>query len=204
MELQFPFRVVTPTLDGDILTVLARAEAEFAISDLRRLIGKGSVEGLRRALDRLTRQGVVTRRRIGTTNTYHLNRDHLAAPAILALADQPTALRTRIAAQIREWPEQPIFVGIFGSAAQQRMNHDSDIDIVLVHEGAATPAWDEQIDSLSQSITAWTGNDARPLVYSADEIQGRADTEVVLRDIARDAIAIAGDRTRFAKLIETR
>lgn len=57
--------MVTPTLDGDVLTVLARAESDYTISDLPRVIGRGSTEGIRRVLRRLVDQGIVDRQQVG-------------------------------------------------------------------------------------------------------------------------------------------
>lgn len=201
MELQYPFRVVTPTLDGDVLTVLAQAESTFTISEIQRLVGRGSVEGLRRVLERLARQGVVLRFDVGSSHAYSLNREHLAAAAIVALAQLSSTLRSRIAERLASWTHPPVFAAIFGSAVHDAMHAESDIDLLAVYHGEGSDAWHSQVDSLAREITAWTGNDARPLVYSADEIRGRAASESILRDIAHEGIVVSGERTEFERLI---
>ena len=86
MNFSRPLETLTPTLDGDVLTVLARADAEMTGRQIQRLAGHGSHQGIRNAADRLTRQGIVLRRPAGNANLYKLNRGHVAAPWIVGLA----------------------------------------------------------------------------------------------------------------------
>src|ERR1700722_20195038 len=72
MDFGHPLMVVTPTLDGDVLAALARADAEFSGRELARHVGYGSTEGIRRAADRLVAQGVVSRRAAGAAHLYRL------------------------------------------------------------------------------------------------------------------------------------
>ena len=204
MQLQALLRTVTPTLDGDVLYALARGDGEFTISALNRTLADGSNEGIRLVLRRLMEQGVVRRREVGTGHSYWLNREHLAAPAIIALATLSDQFRSRIADRVEKWSHTAVFVGLFGSAATGEMQPWSDLDLVLVCSDRVTDAWHDQVDQLAQDVTAWTGNDARPLVYEEAEIRGRASTESVLRDIARSAITIWGDRSAFEHLIGAR
>jgi len=59
VDFRHPFAVVTPTLDGDVLTRLAQAEAAFTPGQLQRILPGRSTEGIRKTLQRLTVQGVV-------------------------------------------------------------------------------------------------------------------------------------------------
>ncbi len=52
MNLQRPFQVVAPTLDGDVLTVLARADRSLTGRAIERET-EGSHGGVQRALDHL-------------------------------------------------------------------------------------------------------------------------------------------------------
>ena len=200
MELSAPLRVVTSAVDGDVLGVLARADTEFTVSDLRLRIDR-SAEGIRRALGRLVEQGIVIRRSVGRVSSYRLNRSHLAAPAILDLAELPMLLRRRIGDEIGTWPSPPLFAAIFGSAARNEMRADSDIDIVLVGDVIGTPAGEERVAGLARSISEWTGNDARLLVYSESEVRGRFGDEAILTEILEDGIPLAGDRRAFRRLV---
>lgn len=87
MELSRPLSVITPTVDADVLGVLAGADASFTGRQVHQVAGRHSERGIRNALHRLCTQGIVHRERVGSADQYTLNRGHLAAPYIEALAD---------------------------------------------------------------------------------------------------------------------
>ncbi len=119
MLLQAPLAVVTPTIDGDVLAVLARAEASFTPPQVQAIVGRHSTEGVRKALKRLVAQGIVDADRVGNAVNYRLNREHLAAPAIIELANLRTTLLDRVAEHVDAWPVPARLVMLFGSAATQ-------------------------------------------------------------------------------------
>jgi len=53
MQTQQPLAAITPTLDGDVLVVLARADAPFTAGVIQKLLGGRSYAGIRKVLDRL-------------------------------------------------------------------------------------------------------------------------------------------------------
>lgn len=201
MEFDRPFRVITSAVDGDILSVLAGTEHEFTIADLARKIPSRSNEGIRRAMDRLIEQGVINIRQVGPSRAFSLNRDHLAAPAIISLAQQPDTFKALLADEICRWQEKPLYVALFGSAARGDMRPGSDIDLILVRPGDSTDLWAAQVKTLISRISTWTGNDTRPLEFSRAEVVGTAHTDGVIRDILRDGITIVGDRGDFRALV---
>jgi hypothetical protein len=73
MQLNKPFATVTPTLDGDVLAVLASTDVTFTINQVQRILTTASGEGIRKVLNRLTAQGVVLHDEVGRTHTYRLN-----------------------------------------------------------------------------------------------------------------------------------
>jgi DNA-binding HxlR family transcriptional regulator len=172
MEVGQPLGVVTPTLDGTVLTRLARADTAFTTGQLHRLIPDVSVEGIRRVLKRLHRQGIVTATSAGPGVLYALNREHLAAPAIIALAEQPATLRHRLSDLLAGWTHPPVYAAIFGSWARGAATVDSDIDLFLVRGATDLPdeIWEDQVAALEHAVTSWTGNDARTLVLSEGEL----------------------------------
>ena len=68
--------------------------------------GRHSEKGVRNCLHRLVGQGIVNARRAGKADLYSLNRRHLAAPYIIALAGLRHELLARIRAALRT-AEQP-------------------------------------------------------------------------------------------------
>lgn len=201
MLLQSPLSAVTAAVDGDVLAALAGANDSFTLSRLHHLIPHRSREGLRRALQRLEEQGVVDRRAAGTTHTYSLNREHLAAPAILELASLQARLLERLQETLRAWSPRPVFAAVFGSAARGTMTPSSDIDLFLVHPGDDDFSWHADLDALSLSAQRWTGNAVNILVMTSEEIRGAREEEPVLRDIARGGLPVLGTTFGFNRLI---
>ena len=197
MELPRPLSVVTPTLDGDILAALARADASFTTGQLHRLLPSGSEDGVRRALQRLVAQGIVDADRVGNAYAYRLNRQHLAAEHVIGLANMFTTLLIRLTDRLAAWDSQPVYAAVFGSAAQGSMQRDSDIDLLLVRPDAADDdLWDQQVQSLTADVNRWTGNDARALVLDEAEV---TPDEQVLRDVLEHGLTIAGSRAWLSK-----
>lgn len=85
----------------------------------------------------------------------------------------------------------------------------SDIDLLLVRPGRpgrperGDEAWDAQVDHLVSTVSAWTGNDLRPLVYTLAELDA-ARGEPVLLDILESGITGAGERSWFQRQVRPR
>ena len=196
MILSRPFLAVTPTIDGDVLAALARADASFTPPEVHDLIGFHSVAGVRNALMRLTGQGVLHSEQVGRAYTYRLNRQHVCAPPIIGLADASREVLKRMRDLIDTWSTPCDFAALFGSAATGRMTEGSDIDVFVVRPDSVVVEddvqWHEQLDALATASTSWTGNDARVLEMSASEVADTIATERILAEIARDGFVLSG------------
>ncbi len=196
MILHRPFEVVTPTVDGDVLSVLARADAAFTPPQVQELAGRHSVAGVRNALNRLTDQGLVQSEQVGRAFIYRLNRDHVAAPHVVALAEAGQTVVQRMREVLDSWVTPPDYAALFGSAATGKMTAASDLDVLIVRPAAVDADgeadWHDQVDDFTRSCTRWTGNDTRVLELSAADVRDGAATDRVLRAIARDGIHLAG------------
>lgn len=196
MDLGRPLRVVTPTLDGDVLVVLARAHHEFTPPEITALIADRSVEGVRNALLRLVEQGIVLRRPAGQAWLYQLNREHLAAPAIIALASLYDTFLDDLRQRVESWAVPCVYAALFGSAARGHMKPESDIDVFVVRSNSVDPdddTWSWQLQDLAHDASRWTGNDIRVLEIGENEVRsGLAAGERVLVDIAEEGIRLAG------------
>jgi len=206
MQLNKPFATVTPTLDGDVLGVLASAATTFTISQIQRIVTNASGEGIRKVLTRLTAQGVVLHDQVGRTNTYRLNTEHLAAEAITMLSRLTSIFLERLEAHLEGWGKDLKYAAVFGSAATGRMSLDSDIDLFLVRAVApeldghdeASELWEQQLTELARLVTAWTGNDARVVEYAEHDLAAAvAAGEPLLRDVATQGLTVAGTRAWF-------
>lgn len=208
MRLNKPFATVTPTLDGDVLVVLATADATFTISQIQRILTTASGEGIRKVLTRLTEQGVVLHGQVGRTNTYRLNAEHVAAEPIMALSRLAATFLGRVETYLEGWGEELKYAAVFGSAATGRMTLGSDIDLFLVRASDSESGgdhkdaeiWDRQVTELARKITAWTGNDGRIVEYTEDELRAAAFAgEPLLHDVAAQGLTVAGTRSWLNK-----
>jgi hypothetical protein len=205
VQLERPFQVITPTVDGDVLLALARARAAFTGRGLHRVIGRHSVDGVRKAVERLARQGIVDVVVAGPSKLYSLNRQHLAAAHIVALAQLRDELIDRFWHSLASWTIKPAYAALFGSAAGGQMRADSDIDVFIMRPAgvqAEDDAWAAQLDGLSRDGSRWTGNDVRVLEMSEDDAKlGPMDNEV-LRDIRDHGIRLAGPAGYLAAMAD--
>ena len=202
MQFQSPLSAITPTLDGDVLTLLARVDSGFTIPQLTALLPERSREGIRKTLDRLVEGGLVSRRAIGRTGLYWLNRQHLLAQSVIDIATSRERFIDRLRRLLESWDPPPVFAALFGSAATGTMRADSDIDVFLIRpDGVHPDTWSEQLDELVTEASAWSGNDVRPLVFSLDQLPGSSDSEPVIRDIITAGITILGNLPDFATTV---
>jgi predicted transcriptional regulator len=197
MQLSRPLATVTPTLDGDVLSVLARTDVAFTTGQVHRVMPTKSEDGVRRVLQRLSAQGVVRSDRVGNAYTYRLNRDHLAAEHIVGLANLFSTFLDRLSELLDGWSPKPSYAAVFGSAAVGTMTSGSDIDLLLIRPGAADDeTWDAQVHALVESVARWTGNDVRPLVLDEADV---SPGETVLREVLERGLTVAGTHDWLAR-----
>jgi len=199
VDLQHPLRVITPTLDGDILALLAAGEVQLSGREIGRRIG-ASQEGVRRTLERLVGEGIVLRERAGNAHLYRLNRRHIAAPWIEQLGAARTQLIERLCEAIGRWRIRPVAAVLFGSAARGEASAASDIDILVVRPHRTDvddPAWRRQVSDLESDAAASTGNDARVIEYSDQEVRRLWNDEPLLAVAAADGIELFGSLRRL-------
>ena len=149
-------------------------------------------------LRRLAAQGVVSAERVGPAFAYRLNRAHLAAEPITALAGIRATFLTRLEQLLASWSLPAAYAAVFGSAGRGTMRPDSDIDLLLVRSDGPDDTWDAQVNDLVSTVSAWTGNDLRPLVYTLAELAASRG-EPVLLDILVSGVTVAGQRSWFQR-----
>ncbi len=206
MDFRYPLHVVTPTLDGDVLTVLAGADEGFSGRQIHRLVSRGSEQGIRQAAERLVEQGVVLRSEIGRAKIYRLNREHVAALYIEGLASARTDVVKRLRTAVETWQIPPRLALLFGSVAQGKAEPSSDLDLFLVRADDVDEelqGWVEQLGALERDATEWTGNDARIVEFGEAELVN-GDLDGVVEDALSTGIDIYGSRRRFRRLIAAR
>lgn len=198
MQLHRPLATVTPTLDGDVLALLSRVDEGMTSGQVRRLLPQFSEEGVRKVLKRLHVQGVLQADRVGNAVSYRLNREHLAADHIIGLAHMQEAFLDRLRAYLDNWVIPPVFAAMFGSAARATMRLDSDVDLLLVRPTVThDDEWAAQVERLVIDASRWIGNDVRPVEFSTDEIESRAEEQLIAAVLA-EGLTVLGDRSWLA------
>lgn len=204
MELNRPLATITPTLDGDVLAVLARHSVTFTTGQVHRVLTQHSEEGIRKVLRRLTSQGVVLSERIGNAFAYRFNHDHLAAQHIVGLARLQETFLARLEDLLESWQTPPVYAAVFGSTARGQMTTSSDIDLLVVRPHAAADAeWEDQVNDLATTVTRWLGNDTRVMEFAENEIATRGHEEPVLNDVLQEGLTVAGRRSWLTKQLRS-
>jgi hypothetical protein len=161
VDLTHPIHAVVPTLEGPVLEVLARTTRPMTGREIQRLARRGSPNGIRLALARLSEQGVVHAEQRATAVFYMANRDHLAWPAVETLTSLRRAMLERLRAELQSWQQPAVHASLFGSAARGDGDATSDIDLLLVRPDDVAEddsPWADQVDRLRRHVVIWTGN----------------------------------------------
>ena len=197
MQFGEPVSSVIPGVYGRVLGVLARTDQPLtgrAVAGLLR--APGSPSGVQKVLDDLVRNGVVTTQPAGRARLYTLNRDHVAYQGIDHLARLRELLLERIKAEADGWQLRAQAVWLFGSTARGQGGTDSDLDLLIVRPDdidESDPIWVEQLATLAEQASLWSGNSCEVVEYSAQEVRELiAGDERLVTELRRDAVPIAG------------
>lgn len=179
-----------------MLQTLAGTSMAMTGRQVALLTGRSSHSGVLDALNRLSTQGLVDRVELNRASLFSLNRDHLAAPAVIALAGLRTELVARIRAEIAAWAIAPIHASLFGSTARGDGDTRSDIDLFVVRPACVLEddgCWRAQLDGLAARIERWTGNRASISEAAEPEISRlRSDPPPIVDELRSDAILLGG------------
>lgn len=192
MNLSAPTLDVSPSVRGALLQTLARLEQAVSRRQLAELAGvaPGNASGV---IEELVRSGLVSEMVAGRSSMVALNRQHLAAGPVVALAGLRGELIRRLRARLAEWPDL-LGAWLFGSVARGDADGDSDIDLLLVVNDLDTPAFAERLAGLGSDVRAWTGNDLQVVEHDARSWQAllRGGNPLV-EQVRRDGISLAPD-----------
>ncbi|MDY1006330.1 nucleotidyltransferase domain-containing protein [Curtobacterium sp. CFBP9011] len=190
MQLQSPFAAVTPTVDGEVLAVLAHVPRgrPFTLSFITQRVSR-SRTGVLRVLERLVQQGIVLFDDIGGVKTFQLNHDHLLAPQILAISQARTVLLDRLRDACAQMPLR--YAAVFGSAARGEMRPDSDIDLIFIADAERRDEVEDGVHDLAIAARLWTGNPVNPIFFSTEDI---TSSDELLHTIAEEGVALTEDR----------
>lgn len=199
MDLSHPIDSVIPSAHGAVLAVLARTDRPLSGRRTTELVGGRVAQSrVNSILKVLTEAGLVLVEEQPPAKLYRLNRKHVAAEAIVALAGLRDELLSRMRTHLAAWPVPPVAVWLFGSAARGDGSPSSDLDVLVIRPDqveADHADWTDQLDSFSAEVTAWSGNECAVTEYSETELNELVSAgERLVSEIQRDAIHLAGAR----------
>ena len=196
MDVASPYTAICPTLDTEVLAVLAGTTMPLTGRQIARLTGRASHGGVLDVLNRLTEHGLVDRQEAGRALLFTLNREHLAAPAVDVLAGMRTELFSRIRRAVAAWEIEPVHVSIFGSTARGDGDTESDIDLFVVRPSSVhhdDARWRAQLEDVARQIQRWTGNHAGIAEASENELARlHAEEPPIVSELRADTIVLCG------------
>lgn len=196
MDVSRPYAAVCPTLEGDVLRVLAGTSLGLTGREVAALAGRRSHSGVLDVLHRLTEHGLVKCVPLNRAYLFTLNRDHIAAAAVELLMGLRAKLEDDIRGAIEAWEIAPVHTSLFGSTARGDGDVDSDIDILIVRPADVAedePGWQAQLDALHDQIESWTGNRANLVDRSEAQLaELTEERRPIVEELRSDAITISG------------
>jgi len=192
MDLGSPVRDVAPAVRGALLQALARLEQP--VTRRRLAAAAGVAPGNASAvIEELIQSGLVSETVAGRSSMVALNRNHLAAGAVLTLAGLRGELIGRLRERLSEWSDLQ-GAWLFGSVARGDADGDSDIDLLIVADDLESHDLHERLSRLQLDVRSWTGNDLQLVEHSPTSWRTlvRAKNPLV-GQIRTDGVALAGD-----------
>lgn len=192
MDAANPLRSIAPTVDADVLLVLARTHRAVSGATVARLGGR-SYARTRACLHRLVAHGLVTAEDAGSAVMYRLNRDHVLAGPVERVVATPAVVEEWLAGRLSQWAPRPCAAVLFGSWARAEAGPESDIDVLLVHQAADDEPWGGAAHETGRELERVTGNAVQFLTLDTTQLaRGVADGEPLIASLRQDGRVLLG------------
>jgi predicted nucleotidyltransferase len=192
MDLGSPVLDVAPAVRGALLQALARLEQPVTRRQLAATAGvaPGNASVV---IEGLVQTGLVSETVAGRSSMVALNRNHLMAGPVLALAGLRGELIRRLRERLSVWSDLH-GSWLFGSVARGDADSDSDVDLLIVADDLQSRDLHERLSRLQADVRSWTGNDLQLVEHSLSSWRKlvRAKNPLV-EQIKLDGIDLAGD-----------
>ena len=196
MDYVKPVEALIPGVQGRVLTVLARTEAELTMRSVAELAGVSANQATV-VLNRLVRLGIVERRDVGASALVRLVRDNEAARSVLSLVGLRQGVLARLAGEARKIRPAPACLVVFGSFARGDAHENSDIDVLAVPPAEAQAddgRWTAALGQWSDRAARIAGNPVNLLEATMDELPKLVRRErEPWRTIVEEGVVLVGD-----------
>jgi predicted nucleotidyltransferase len=156
-----------------ILRLFYRTRGSYTGRETAKLV-EFSQDATQRALNDLTRHGLLKRDYVGTSYNYYLNEDHMLVDKVVNKAFFAEQNSIREIARIfkEQLGEEFQRAVVFGSVAKNKERPDSDVDIlVVVRDGVVADAIEDKVNEAANLATAASGNPVMPIMIQAGEYE---------------------------------
>jgi predicted nucleotidyltransferase len=199
VDLGAPVLDVAPTVRGALLQTLARLERPVTRRQLASAAGVSPGNGSA-VIQELIRSGLVSETVAGRSSMVVLNRSHLAAGPVVALAGLRGELIRRLRERVSAWSDIP-GAWLFGSVARGDADGDSDIDLLVVADDLGSGDLHARLAQLHADVRTWTGNDLQVVEHSqASWFKLVRSKNPLVRQIRVDGIALTADLAALLEL----
>ena len=192
MDLGSPVLDVAPAVRGALLQALARLEQPVTRRQLASAAGvaPGNASAV---IEGFIQAGLVSETIAGRSSMVILNRSHLAAGPVLALAGLRGELIRRLRERLSDWPDL-LGAWLFGSVARGDADSDSDVDLLIVADDLQSPDLHQLVAQLHADVRSWTGNDLQLVEHSAASWRKVLSTKnALVQQVRLDGIALTDD-----------
>jgi predicted nucleotidyltransferase len=195
MDYRSPIEAVVPGVQGRVLDVLARADAELTMRSVAQLAGV-SVNRAVSVLNQLIALGLVERREAGSAALVRLDRNNEAAKIVLSLGDLRNTVIGRLRSRAKTIHPAPASVVLFGSFVRGEAGVSSDLDVLAVrarHVSEDDEKWVEGLGQWVAGASRISGNPVNVLTVGQDELRNLLRRkQSVWREIAKDGLVLIG------------
>ena len=194
MNLGVPILDVAPAVRGALLQALVRLEQPVTRRQLAAAadVAPGNASTV---IGELIGAGLVSETVAGRASMVMLNRSHLAAGPVIALAGLRGELIQRLRDRLSEWPDL-LGAWLFGSVARGESDGDSDIDVLIVADDLQSADLHERLSRLQADVRSWTGNDLQLVEHTSASWRKLVRSKnPLVQQVRSDGISLAGDAT---------
>lgn len=197
MNVNEPSDLVMARTSAAVLRVLAGADAAFSVRQAARLAGVSPPRALE-IVNHAAVRGLVLIEQAGRSRMCRMNRDHLAADAIISLVTLRQRMLQVLTEEIAGWEIAPLHASLFGSAARGDGGIESDLDVLVIRlDSTLGDAWQAQMFTSGQRLERRIGNPVSWFDISWSELQQSVDRqEPVIADWLSDGVQLAGRQLR--------
>lgn len=145
------------------------------------------------ALELFRRYGLAHKTKTGKTSLWRLNKSHLLARKLSALAGLDEKFRRFLRQKIKSAfakEKKVVQAAVFGSVAKGEEKPESDIDLfVLIKENKHKKAAETIVDKLNETMIPQLGNAISSIIYSSGELRNKKNSELI-KHIEKEGLSI--------------